>query len=251
MTNFSFSVRVGLLGGVVAAFVAALVLHGPIAQDPAYHQFADQRTLWGVSNLWNVLSNLPFVVLGLLGLGRMVLGPTPGVLPQLRSAYWVFFAASALIGVGSAYYHYWPDDHTLVWDRLPMTLAFMAFFCAVVGEHLRIQLGRWGLAPLLVAGVLSVLWWQVSGDLRVYVLVQFLPIVLTPLILLLFPSRLSGVGYLWAVLGAYVLAKMLEVWDAPIYQTLGISGHSFKHVAAAGGVYIVLLAALHRKGRTP
>lgn len=250
-TPFSqFTWRHGLIGLMSVAAIAATTLHGPIAQEASYHQFADQRTLLGVPHLWNVLSNLPFVLVGALGLRSVWAGHSAGVLPPLRAAYLVFFVASALIGVGSAYYHLQPNNETLVWDRLPMTLAFMAFFCAVVGEHIHVRLGQRALLPLLIAGVCSVLWWKVSGDLRLYVLMQFLPIALTPLILLLFASRLSSVGYLWAVLGAYVLAKALEFLDAPIYEALGISGHSFKHVVAAGGVYIVWLAVAHRKERT-
>jgi hypothetical protein len=85
------------------------------------------------------------------------------------------------------------------------------------------------------------------GDLRPYVLVQFLPMVLLPLILLRYPSRLNGTGYLWAVLAAYALAKGAEAADESIFAFTGfISGHSVKHLlAAAGGM--AFLAALQRR----
>src|ERR1700746_1848008 len=50
--------------------LAVLLLLPPIPQDQSYHQFADQRTLLGIPNFWNVVSNLPFLVVGAAGLRR-------------------------------------------------------------------------------------------------------------------------------------------------------------------------------------
>ena len=53
---------------VAAAILAlALGLHGPIAQWASYHAFADARAWLGLPNAQNVLSNLPFALLGLWG----------------------------------------------------------------------------------------------------------------------------------------------------------------------------------------
>jgi hypothetical protein len=146
------------------------------------------------------------------------------------------------VAFGSAYYHLAPSDATLMWDRLPMTLAFMAFFAAVVGRHIAPAFARYALLPLLIVGLCSVLWWTFDGDLRPYLLVQFLPILLIPTILLLFPARMPGEKYVWWVLAAYVLAKVLEVFDAQIFDAIGVSGHALKHIAASVGVYFVLRA---------
>jgi hypothetical protein len=59
---------VAALLGLMAASLAILPLLPPIPQDPSYHQFADQRTLLGIPNFWNVVSNLPFVLVGAIGL---------------------------------------------------------------------------------------------------------------------------------------------------------------------------------------
>jgi hypothetical protein len=133
-------------------------------------------------------------------------------------------------------------------------MPFMAFVSVLVGEHISVTAGRRLLWPLLIAGVGSVLYWQGSemagrGDLRPYAIVQFLPMVLIPIIVLLFPSRLSGTGYIWAVLGAYALAKVLEVADGAIFRMLGgvISGHSLKHLVAALGAYVFLIALQRRR----
>lgn len=232
--------RMWLLGIVVLTVCAGLAMHGPIAQDQAYHRFADGRELLGVSNAWNVLSNLPFLLFGAWGM--MALFRYRALGAPLRAAFWIFFAGAALVSLGSAYYHFAPSDATLMWDRLPMTLAFMAFFAAVVSRHIASTFARYGLAPLLIVGLCSVLWWTFDGDLRPYLLVQFLPILLIPTILLLFPVRRPGAKCIWWVLAAYVSAKILEVFDAQIFEATGVGGHALKHVAASVGVYFVLRA---------
>lgn len=179
----------------------------------------------------------------------------PGLLPDLRAAYSVFFLGTALAGFGSAWYHLAPSNATLVWDRLPMTLAFMAFSCIIVGEHVSPGLGRTLLLPFLLLGVASVAYWYVTemrgaGDLRLYILVQYLPVIGLPLLMALRPSRLTRPHLLWSVLAAYGCAKLFELLDDPIYRWIGVSGHTLEHPAAAFGIYPVILAlssrALHR-----
>src|SRR5882672_2574761 len=101
---------------VMAASLAALLLVPPFPQNPDYHQFADQRTLLGIPNFWNVVSNLPFVVIGAIGLLRYRDDPATIVL----------FAGIFLTGFGSAYSHWSPSDGTPFWDPLPMALGFSA-----------------------------------------------------------------------------------------------------------------------------
>jgi hypothetical protein len=239
--------RKWLLLGIALVGTLAVIAYGPIPQPPGYHAFADQRRIFGIANFWNVASNLPFLAVGLAGLLALRGRPTRGVLPALRPAYFVFFLGTILVAFGSGYYHLAPSDESLAWDRLPMTISFMAFFPILVGEQIRPELGARLLLPLLMTGVLSVIYWRITGDLRPYVLVQFLPIVLAPLLLLLFSSALTRVWLLWMVLAAYAVAKLLEMFDAPIFRFLhGLSGHSLKHVVAAVGTCFVLLAATKR-----
>jgi hypothetical protein len=230
----------------VLACVIAVISYGPIPQPPGYHAFADQRRIFGVPNFWNVASNLPFLLVGLAGL-LAFRGPTPGVLPALRPAYLVFFLGTILVAFGSSYYHLAPSDESLMWDRLPMTISFMAFFPILIGEQIRPQLGARLLVPLLVAGIASVVYWRITGDLRPYVLVQFLPILLAPLLMLLFPSALTRTWLFWMVLATYAIAKVLEMCDVAVFGFLQVvSGHSLKHVVAAAGTYFILLAATRR-----
>jgi hypothetical protein len=234
-----------LLGALTAIAVAALFWVAPIAQDPAYHAFADRRLLCGTPNFWNVLSNLAFIAVGAFGLVR---------LPRLeqdvqRAAYIVFCAGVVGVGLGSAYYHYAPDTQTLVWDRLPMTVAFMALFSMVLGDRVSARLGGRLLWPLIAAGVASIAYWvwtesQGRGDLRVYGLVQFLPMLLIPVMLLTSNGRTLRGGWLWGTLATYGLSKVAEYFDYGIFAATGLSGHTIKHLLAALAVLWAVLAAL-------
>jgi hypothetical protein len=248
--------RAALLWLLALAALAAIALQGPIAQPLEYHDFADGRRLLGVPNMMNVLSNLAFVLVGGLALLAIARHPDlPGGLPALRPAYLLFFVGALLIGLGSGYYHLAPDNARLVWDRLPMTLSFMALVSVVVGEHIDPQLGRRLLLPALALGVGSVLYWWFGesagrGDLRPYVAVQFLPMLLLPLIMLIYRSRLDRTRELWALLGLYALAKLAEHADEAIFALGGvISGHTLKHLIAAAAMAMLLQALLSRRRR--
>ena len=237
---------------VVVAIIGAFSIE-PIAQDPGYHQFADQRGLIKIPNFFDVISNLAFVIVGVMGMRLIGSGRGTGGLPELQAVYLTFFVGVFLTGFGSAYYHFHPDNQTLLWDRLPMTIAFMALFSAIIGETISSRLALKLFIPLLAAGVASVAYWHISelnglGDLRPYVLVQFLPIVLIPLMLVLFTSRLNGNKYIWGIIGAYAISKLMEHFDAQIYSALGVvSGHSLKHLVAAFATFIFYLALRNRQ----
>lgn len=237
----------------VVIALAAACLAPPIPQNPEYHAFADQRTLLGIPNALDVLSNLPFIMIGCLGLKLLWGGPAAGVMPQLLWHHRIFFLGVVLTGLGSMYYHWRPDNATLVWDRLPMTIGFMAFFSLLVGESLSLSWGRRLFWPLLLAGFISVLYWHLRDDLRPYALVQFLPMILTPYILLFFPSPYKAKTWLWALAGFYLLAKFLEMSDHFWFDLTGfISGHSLKHLAAAVAPFCLYKAIAGKKhGPTP
>lgn len=248
--------HLGLLWLISCVVIVMVGVQPPIAQPAGYHDFSDQRTMFGVPHFWNVASNLPFLIVGLLGLAKVARGRYQGGLPSLRIAYGIFFVGVALVCFGSGYYHLAPSNETLAWDRLPMAIAFMAFVSIVIGEHINERVARLVLIPLIALGVFSVWYWDYTeslgrGDLRLYALVQFLSLLLIALIFWLFPSRLSGIGYLWAMFGGYALAKVLEELDGNIYA-LGqmMSGHALKHVAAAVGMYCFLVALQRRRANS-
>ena len=233
-----------LVGAVTAAAIAAAFWLDRIPQDPGYHEFADRGALFGIPNFWNVATNLPFLFVGLIGLARR----SRLRVPMQRIQYIVFCIGVALVGIGSAWYHWAPSTPTLVWDRLPMTIAFMALFSAVIQDRVSERLGRFLLWPLVIVGAATIAWWYWTelagrGDLRPYAVVQFLPMLLIPLMVLLFSGRGLRDAWLWATLTAYVLAKVAEYFDAAIYGANGIlSGHSIKHLLAALAVWWAIRA---------
>ena len=241
-----------LLGIIVVSVGAVYYLVDPIPQDPAYHQFADQRSYLGVQNFLNVISNLVFIIIGSYSL--YVLKRTENDYDAIKccGACYLFFIGLALTGFGSGYYHLSPDNQTLVWDRLPMAIAFMALFSFFLSEHINARLGSWLLWPLLAIGVFSVLYWihtenQGAGDLRLYALVQFLPALLIPLIIILFSSQRYQKKYIWYLIGLYALAKIAEHYDAEVMNAVSISGHTLKHIFAAfsGVAFLKLILSRH------
>src|SRR5271169_2658193 len=136
-------------------------------------------------------------------------------------------AIRVAVAVGSACYHLCPNNQTLVWDRLPMTVAFMSLLALVIGDRIGARAGRWLLRPLVVLGAGSVLWWRFTeaagrGDLRLYALVQFLPMLAIPVMLLLFPARYTGTADFGWTLGWYALAKVFELLDRQIFAIGGV-----------------------------
>jgi hypothetical protein len=219
------------LSGLMAASLAGLLLLPSIPQDQSYHQFADQRTMLGIPNFWNVVSNLPFLAVGAAGLWRFHDDP----------ATVVFFLGVFLTGIGSSYYHWNPNDGTLFWDRLPMTLSFAAILALVVKERVNARAGAILLWPALAIGLFSLLLWRWTDDLRLYFWVQFFPGLAVLLLFLLYPPKYTGTYY-WIMSAAlYALAKVFEFSDQAIFS-LGyvVSGHTLKHLAAAAACLMIL-----------
>jgi hypothetical protein len=254
----SRAARGGLLLVLAAATTAALSSVAPIPQPLAYHQFADRRSLLGIASILNVVTNVPFLLVGAAGL-RFVWRQPPYpagrhfISGAERWPWLVFFLGVALTCAGSAWYHLAPDNARLVWDRLPMTLGFMSLFAVMIAERVDLRAGLWLLGPLLLAGLGSVLYWHWTelggaGDLRPYAAVQFFPLVAVPLMVLLFPARYTGGGGILIALAWYGLAKLFEELDGRIYELTrhAVSGHSLKHLAAAASAWWLLLMLRRR-----
>jgi hypothetical protein len=233
---------------IVPAIVIAVValLLPPIPQPLAYHNFADQREWLGIPNFGDVASNLPFAIIGIWGL--ILLSQHQAVKfddPRERWLYIVMFAGLILTAFGSAYYHLAPGNARLVWDRIPIMIVFMALLAAVIAERVSVSAGLWLFPVLQAAGVGSVLLWRAGelrghGDLRFYAAVQVYAILVLLLVLLL-PAKYTRGSDFAAVVGFYVLAKVLEEADRQVFA-LGhiVSGHTLKHLAAAAAGYWIL-----------
>ena len=244
-----------LLAIAVAVLVVAFVVP-PIAQDPAYHDFADKRALWGIPNFGDMVSNAPFLLVG--GLGLVVLfrrSARDGDRGDpLSLPFALYFAGVGLVAFGSAYYHQDPDNGTLFWDRLPMTIAFMALFAAIIADRIDEKAGRMLLPALIGLGLVSVIFWHLTeraghGDLRFYAVIQFFPMLAIPLICLLFPPRRLDCRYLVPMFLFYAAAKVFEHFDDQVFALLGlaVSGHTLKHLFAAAAALMALpmLLSIH------
>ena len=227
------------LAALAAAAVLVTLLAPPVRQDQAYHRFADGRGFLGVPNFLDVVSNLPFAVVGGLGLARSLRGRS-----WERAGFAAVFAAVGLTAFGSAYYHLAPDDARLFWDRLPIAIVAMALLAVTIADRIDARLGRRLLAPLVAAGVAGAVWWRETGDLRFYALVQFFPALAIPVMLLWLPARHTRNREMWTVLGLWAVSRVCEVLDAQIFALSGVaSGHTLKHLAAAGAAYWMLRVA--------
>jgi len=245
--------RPWLLLGLTIAAVAAVFFLPPIAQAMSFHQFADHRPVWGVKNGADVISNLFFLFVGITGLTLVAKASGPR---GLLLIYAVLFSGVVLTGVGSAWYHSNPNNDTLVWDRIPMTIVFMALLSVTVAELINRRLGIQLLMPLVFLGIGSVWLWHYTeeqgfGDLRIYYLVQFYPMLFIPLILWLYYD--PGRGYVlrplvWVVFW-YVIAKIFERLDFPIYAAFGVSGHTLKHLAAGVSTWYFVVLFRERRSR--
>jgi len=241
-----------LISIAVVLFLLALI-YSPIRQSRHFYDYADNRTLLGIQNFWNVISNLPFLWVGYKGLSLFTDRHSVVHEPAIASLYPFFFISMILTFFGSSYYHLTPNDFTLMLDRIPITFVFITLYCIVLSEYVSRDAGRWLFFPMMVYGLLSVIYWYNStqitgrGDMAAYVLVQVIPIIHLPLILYLFVPRFSHRQYYLYALMAYVIAKWAESNDDEIYAILGgISGHTIKHVIAALGGYYVYLGFKRR-----
>lgn len=242
------ALRETTLLAIIAAALALMMALEPIGQSQAYHNFADQRLLFGIPNFLDVISNVPFLLFGILGARHCFEN-------RQRFAGWswiVFFGGVTLVSLGSGYYHLSPTNDTLVWDRLPMTIGFMGLFVALLSEYTNVLKERALLIPAVALGFASVAYWAYADDLRFYFWIQLTPLVAIPLTMTLFKSRYTHQSYLLIALGFYLLAKITEIYDTEFFAwtAQSISGHSIKHLLA-GFAPLTLLLMLQRRTESP
>ena len=219
----------------------------PISQNPHYHDFANQAEHFGIPNFWNVASNIPFLLVALAGWHSLRSGEAGESCK--RVCVRMLLLGIAFTACGSADYHWQPSDVRLLWDRLPMTVVFMCVFILTVGERIDSRLASHLLWPLLVLGVASVFYWRLTGDLRLYAVVQFYPLLAVPLMLLLFPAGPTSVAAQWAMIGFYALAKLAELLDSRLQDAVPAGAHAWKHLFAATGL-LLYTQALIRTNRS-
>ena len=220
-----------------------LFLNGPINQDQKYHDFADSRTLYAnIPNTMNVVSNFGFLLVSYMGLAILLSGAA-----EFSYAYTILFISLLGVSIGSAYYHANPNDSTLIWDRLPMTIAFMAVLSIMIKEKVDEKWGTVMLIPSCLIGILSMLIWVITDDLRIYIIVQILPVAVAPYVVYYYPNGMYSHDYfmIWCAL-FYALSKITEFSDHLFFRFMPLSGHTLKHILAAIGLAFIPLM-LHKR----
>ncbi len=245
---------------IVVLSIVALLIYGPIPQFADYHDFADQRALFGVPNAADVLSNVGFAIVGIWALARLWPARSDPGIAAGWPGYALFFVALILTAAGSSFYHWAPDNARLLWDRLPIALACAGLLAAVRAEtHPGTHCAAWTSALATLAAA-SVAWWYFTdrngtGDLRPYLLLQGLPLLLIPLWQTSAGSPTADRVALWSAIALYALAKVAELNDHAIFAgSQEISGHTVKHLLAIAASAIIaarLVARARGQGLAP
>ena len=226
--------------------VIALIIKGPIPQEPAYHNFADKCNILGIPNFMNVITNLPFLFIGIAGI--TVTSKASQSEKRLKIISITLFIGFILLFFGSSYYHYQPSHFSLIFDRIPILVIIMSLLSIFIYDYFGASAGKKYFYFLNLMGVASIIYWYHTellgnGDLRLYILLQFYPLVSIPLILWLYKAPYNYTGEVICIFIAYAIARITEGLDKEIFSLTGfISGHSLKHIfmAVAGG-FIVLM----------
>jgi hypothetical protein len=219
----------------ILSLIALFVWLPPIPQPQWYHDFSEHRTLLGLPHFFNVSSNLAFILVALWGLWQLADEHTQLQYPWEYALWAGFFILILLVGFGSGYYHLAPGNDSLVWDRLPIAMAFAVLLVITLEERIDIRLTLPGLLLLLPYATFSVLYWSWteqtgSGDLRPYLLMQLLALSLLPAMYLLYQGRYQrrrDISVTVALYGCEWLVKEIHV------LTQVISGHTLKHLLIA------------------
>ncbi len=245
-------VAVLALGALLAPWLAAWLLPA-FAQPQSYHDYADRWTWLGLPHAADVLSNLPFLAVGALGL-HFVLSEwrsrNDDAFFEQRAAwpYVLFFLGVLLTAFGSAWYHAQPSDTTLVWDRLPMALGFAGLVAGTLADR-DPHRSPWWLLAFAIVGAGTVLYWHMSTNLVPYLVMQAGFIAAALIATAWIPSRFTLANRIYAAASLYGLALIFERLDHPVHALLGegISGHTLKHLVACAA--IVIIYSMLRKRR--
>ena len=193
------------------------------------------------STLLNVLTSIPFLVLGVSGITSI---------GDWRGARRLPFAAFVLslipVGLGSIFYHWSPSTGHLLLDRLPISICLAAFACAVVNEYFQTSWGSVLLLPAVLFSAVSVLYWYFTAiegreNLVPYAAVQGCAAGFSALVVFTRPGRREGIAGLRWALAIYAAARIIELFQQDIYRTVGTDiGHPMKHLLVCLAAFLVV-----------
>jgi hypothetical protein len=233
------------LSSLIVPWLAAWLLPS-FAQPQSYHDYADQRAWLGLPHAADVLSNLPFLVVGLIGIHYTLHGwklRNRNAFADQRSAwpYALLFVGIFLTAFGSAWYHAEPSDATLVWDRIPMALGFAGLVAGTLTDRAPQRISQ-SLLAFAAVGAGTVIYWQVSGNLMPYLMMQVTFITAALIATAWIKPLYTHSKRIYAATGLYLIALIFERLDHQVYGLLGgwISGHTLKHLFACAAIAVVL-----------
>lgn len=235
---------------VTGLLLVASVIHGPIAQLPHYHEFADQAQRFCIPHFADVASNFGFLLVAVWGWFELSpMREHPALAPGWFG-YRLFLAGLALTAFGSAYYHLAPDNARLIWDRIPITLACAGLLAGVWGD-VHCSHSREFAIAFAIFGVASVAWWYFTeragnGDLRPYLAMQILPLLLVPIWQTTYDVQKSDRWFFGVALITYAAAKLAEINDHEIGAVLDVTGHTLKHLLATLSSALIVAGLKHR-----
>jgi hypothetical protein len=228
-----------LLAALTLATLVGLLAWGPVPLDANVHHYADQRRWLGLPNAGNVLANLPLLLVGLWG-WRVTLAS--GWPEPLRRA-WAGFHACVVGGSAiAAIYHVAPTPAGYVLAQMAMSGAFVLLTLGMLAERVHDRFGAnpgataaalVGIATLaaLASGVAT----GSGADLRPFLLLQLIPVLLIPAGALSLPGTHTRPADWLLMLVAYAAAQGFDLADAAIHAATGwIGGHALMHLALAG-----------------
>ena len=244
LTSLRFYAR-EILTIVILGSLVMVMFFDPIKQNLAYHDFADKRAVFNIPNFFNVVTSTLFAVFGVIGLGLCLTRKQN----EAPLSWITFFVGVTIVCFGSGYYHWNPNSTTLVWDRLPMTIGFMGLFIGILSEYVNPKIERYFLVPAILVGLSTVIYWHYMDDLRLYLWVQFVPLLVIPIVMILFGCKYTHQRYLIFALIAYLLAKFPEAYDKEIFSFAyeQFSGHSLKHLLVSMGIFFIYFMLNKRK----
>jgi len=207
----------------------------------------------------NVLTNIPFLLIGLFGL--RLTAPAPGRRDSsLADPLVAFMLSLILVGIGSIFYHLSPSPDRLFWDRLPIAVCLAAFACAAVNADRESGIGGAILPFALPPAGLSVVYWYVTWlrgheDLRFYVAIQILATAVGVIVAFRRPDRFPGAGELRVAMLFYLSARILELFQQRIFDRAGVDfAHPLKHLLVAFAAWKIVRAlspAITRETEVP
>ncbi|KAF6140061.1 hypothetical protein GIB67_001802 [Kingdonia uniflora] len=243
-----------LWAGGILCFIFLMFASPKIPHSPKHHVFADMRNFLGVPNTLNVISNFPFLIVGILGLVICLQGGLFAISFHGEVWGWAFFYIGLTAAAfGSAYYHLKPDDNRIMWDRLPMMVAYASILSVFIVERVGQKFGVLCLFLLLSFALVIIAYERIFDDLRLCLMFQLIPLVAIPVLAFMFPPKYTHSKYwLWAA-GVYLFAKFEAVADRKIYgiNHYIISGHSLEHLCLVMVPVLLSMMLIFRSVRIP